>query len=91
VRDGCTHAFHVYSILHAKRDAVRAALQAVGIGCGVYYPTPAPLQPCYAHLGHKPGDFPVAERLSAESLALPMFPEISPAQIRTVAGLIERL
>ncbi len=88
VRGGCAHVYHIFAILHPKRDAVMEALKAAGVGCGVYYPTPVPLQPCYAHLGHKKGDFPVADRLSAESLALPMFPEITPAQIATVAKVI---
>ena len=46
---------------------------------------PAPYQECYRSLGYKRGDFPVSERLSAQSLALPMFPEITPRQIQAVA------
>ena len=84
-RPGCAHAWHLYSILHPDREAIRARLQAAGIACGVYYALPVPYQECYRALGHTPGDFPVAERLCAWNLALPIFPEITPAQIRAVA------
>ncbi|HXX94087.1 MAG TPA: DegT/DnrJ/EryC1/StrS family aminotransferase, partial [Planctomycetota bacterium] len=84
-RPGCGHAWHLYSILHPEREAIRERLQKSRIACGVYYPSPAPLQECYRSLGHRPGDFPVAERLSARNLALPIFPEITPTQIRAVA------
>jgi dTDP-4-amino-4,6-dideoxygalactose transaminase len=84
-RPGCLPAWHLYSVLHPEREAVRARLQAAGIACGVYYSRPAALQDCYRSLGHRPGDFPVAERLSARNLALPIFPEITPAQVRAVA------
>ena len=84
-RPGSGHVYHLYSILHSGRDALRERLQAAGIGCGVYYALPAAYQECYRHLGHKSGDFPVAEGLCARYLALPMFPDITPAQIRAVA------
>jgi dTDP-4-amino-4,6-dideoxygalactose transaminase len=88
VEPGCEHVYHVYAIRHARRDAIARALEAAGIGHGVYYPTPVPLQPAYRELGAKPGDFPVAERLSRDSIALPMFPELSRAQIAEVARVV---
>jgi dTDP-4-amino-4,6-dideoxygalactose transaminase len=84
-RPGCGHVYHLYSILHPRREAIRANLQAAGVACGVYYEKPAALQECYRGLGHAAGEFPVAERLCATNLALPLFPEITPAQIRAVA------
>jgi dTDP-4-amino-4,6-dideoxygalactose transaminase len=86
VRRGCRHVFHVYSVLHPERDALRNRLRAAGIGHAVYYETPLHLQPCYRGLGHRKGDFPVAERLSERIVALPMFPEISSGQVRAVCS-----
>ena len=84
-RPGCGHAYHLYSILHERREEIRERLGAAGGACGVYYSLPAAYQECYRALGHAPGDFPVAERLCARNLALPIFPEITPAQIGAVA------
>jgi len=64
----------------ALRDAVRERLAEAGVESGIHYPVPLHLQPAYAHLGHRPGDFPVAERLAAEILSLPMFPEVTEEQ-----------
>ena len=85
-RSGATHVYHVYCILHPERDALRARLSAAGIGTGVYYPQPVPYLDCYRFRGYRHDDFPVAERLSRECLALPMFPELTPTQIRAVAS-----
>jgi dTDP-4-amino-4,6-dideoxygalactose transaminase len=73
--------YHLYVVRLDDRDAVRAKLDAAGIGTGVHYPVPIHLQPAYAHLGYKQGAFPVAERLAKHGLSLPMFPEITPEQI----------
>lgn len=88
VRRDCSHVYHVFSIRHPRRDAMQRALESAGIGCGVYYPTPVPLQPCYRELGARPGEFPVAEQLARDSLALPMFAELTPAQIADVARVV---
>ena len=88
VVDGRRHVYHVYAILLREREAVRARLHQVGIATGVHYPTPVHLQPAYADLGYRAGDFPVAERVAAHTLSLPMFPELSEAQIGQV---VERL
>ena len=61
-----------------------------GIGNAVHYPLPLHLQKAYAHLGHKPGDFPVAEKAAREVLSLPMFPELTDAQIGRVAGVVKQ-
>jgi dTDP-4-amino-4,6-dideoxygalactose transaminase len=82
------HIHHLYVVRVTNRDAVLARLNADGIGAGVHYPVPIHLQGAFAHLGHRRGDFPVAERAAAEILSLPMFPEITPAQQeRVVASL----
>jgi dTDP-4-amino-4,6-dideoxygalactose transaminase len=83
--DDAIPVFHLYVVRllgrdAAFRDAVRERLAAAGVESGIHYPVPLHLQPAYAHLGHRPGDFPVAERLAAEILSLPMFPEITEEQ-----------
>jgi dTDP-4-amino-4,6-dideoxygalactose transaminase len=75
------HVYHVYAIRVPDRDDVMRQLEARGIGCGVHYPVPVHLQQAYASLGHQPGAFPVSEQLAKEFLSLPMFPELSEAQI----------
>ncbi len=72
----------------AFRDIVRERLAAAGVESGIHYPVPLHLQPAYAHLGYRPGDFPVAERLAAEILSLPMFPEITEEQQDHVASTL---
>ena len=84
------HIYNQYSILIAdgKRDAVKAALAEKGIGCAVYYPVSLHQQPCFAELGYKTGDMPVAEKLSGEILALPIFPETTSSQREEVVEAI---
>jgi dTDP-4-amino-4,6-dideoxygalactose transaminase len=91
-RQGYVHVFNQYVIRvpAAVRDPLRDDLTARKIGTEIYYPVPLHLQPCFAQLGHKPGDFPVAERAAQESLALPMYPELSDEQVRYVVGSIHR-
>lgn len=78
------HVFHQYVIRAQRRDELRKFLSERNIGSEVYYPLPLHLQPVFSYLGLKPGDLPVAERAAQEVLALPMFPELTEAEIRWV-------
>jgi dTDP-4-amino-4,6-dideoxygalactose transaminase len=82
------HVYHQYTIRVEKRDALRQALHEQRIGSAIYYPVPLHLQPLYASLGHKRGDFPHAERAAEEVLALPMYPELRAEQIARVTETI---
>ena len=82
--------WHLYVVRVPRRDAVLARLNAGGIGAAIHYPTPIHLQGAFRQLGHRPGDFPVAERAAGEILSLPLYPEISPEQQRRVAGALEQ-
>ncbi len=73
--------WHVYPVFHPRRDELRAALDQRGIGTGVHYPTPVHLQPAYAHLGVAKGALPVSERLASTEVSLPMFAEMTDAQV----------
>jgi dTDP-4-amino-4,6-dideoxygalactose transaminase len=85
---GTRHVFHVYAVRVARRDLTAKALQAAGISTGIHYPIPIHLQEAHSDLGYRRGDFPVAEALSAEELSLPVFPELTGAQIETIAGIV---
>jgi dTDP-4-amino-4,6-dideoxygalactose transaminase len=79
------HVWHVYALRASRRDALIEALAQVGIHCGIHYPIPVHLQEAYRSLGLDRGAFPVAEQCADEFISLPMFPELSPAQVEAVA------
>jgi dTDP-4-amino-4,6-dideoxygalactose transaminase len=90
--EGFEHVYHQYTIRIEKRDELQRHLANRNIGSTVYYPHPLHLQPLYASLGHKAGDFPHAERAAQEVLSLPMFPELRKEQIvRVVEAVAEFL
>ena len=82
------HVFHQYTIRSDRRDALAARLKERGIGCAVYYPKPLHLQPCFAPLGYRVGQFPQAERAAAEVLSLPVYPELTADQRDAVVAAI---
>lgn len=82
------HIFNQYVIRSSSRDQLQAFLQEKGIGCEIYYPVPMHLQDCFAYLGCKTGDFPESERAAKESLAIPVYPELSDEQARMVVDTI---
>lgn len=84
------HVYYMYTILAPRRDELQAYLTEHGIGCMPVYPLEVQLQPAYAHLGHVKGDFPVADSQVDQILCLPMFPELSDAEVREVAGTVKR-
>jgi dTDP-4-amino-4,6-dideoxygalactose transaminase len=86
--EGLEHVYHQYTIRTEQRDALQQHLAGRKIGSTVYYPYPLHLQPLYASLGHKAGDFPHAERAAKEVLSLPMYPELQRDQIARVVEAI---
>jgi dTDP-4-amino-4,6-dideoxygalactose transaminase len=87
---GSSPVYHlmVVRVAAARRDAIREALGKAGIATAIHYPRPIHLQRAYAHLGQGPGSCPIAERAAAEMISLPMYPDLTEAQVdRVVAAL----
>jgi dTDP-4-amino-4,6-dideoxygalactose transaminase len=85
---GAESVYHLYVVRHPRRDKLRDHLQARGVGTALHYPLPLHQQKCFAGLGHKTGDFPVSERAAAGCISLPIYPELSDAQVEYVAAMI---
>jgi dTDP-4-amino-4,6-dideoxygalactose transaminase len=81
--------WHLYVVRHPRRDELRAFLEKQGVSAALHYPLPLHLQKCYASLGYKAGDFPVAEAAARECLSLPIYPELSDAQVDYTAEQIK--
>lgn len=93
VAPGHDPVWHVYcvEVQSGSRDWLKDAMNEKGIAVGVHYPTPVPFQPAYAYLGHRPGDFPVAERIMKNCMSLPMYPELTPDQLKAVCDTLKEL
>jgi dTDP-4-amino-4,6-dideoxygalactose transaminase len=72
----------------ARRDAIRTAMADAGVATAVHYPTPMHLQRAFAQLGQGPGNCPIAERSVNEMISLPMFPDMTPAQVDRVVDVL---
>ena len=82
------HVYHVYPVLTSRRKELIDALDARGVQTGIHYPVPVHLLPAYSDLNYKPGDFSRAERIASQEVSLPMFPEMTPAQINEVSEAV---
>jgi dTDP-4-amino-4,6-dideoxygalactose transaminase len=83
--------YHLFAIRVAERDTVAERLKAKGIQAIIHYPIPLHIQPAYAYLGYKQGDLPISEAVAAQELSLPMYPELTDAQMQTVAGALKEI
>ena len=83
------HIFNQYVIRVPRRDELQVFLKEKSVGTEVYYPLPLHLQECFAYLGHRSGDLPESERAAKETLAIPVYPELSDDQARYVVDSIE--
>src|SRR5215212_7470363 len=86
--DYAEHVYHLFVVQTDARDGLQRYLSAAGVQTGIHYPVPVHLQPAYAALGHKEGDFPVAESQARASLSLPMFAELTEGQVSYVAEAV---
>jgi dTDP-4-amino-4,6-dideoxygalactose transaminase len=85
---GGRHVYHVYAVLTPHRGEITESLSSQGVQTGIHYPFPIHLLPAHADLGYKTGDFPVSERVAAQELSLPMYPEMTDAHIDAVGQAI---
>lgn len=85
------HVYHLYMIQCEQRDRLRSELAERGVETGLHYPTPVHLEEAYRSLGHKPGAFPVSERLARQSLSLPIYPELAAEAADYIAACIRDL
>ncbi len=82
--------YHQFTVRHPRRDDLREHLTENGVGTDTIYPYPLHLQPCYAHLGYQPGSLPFAEACARTVLSLPIFPELTEAEIDHVIASVNR-
>ncbi|NJC95735.1 MAG: transcriptional regulator [Anaerolineales bacterium] len=85
------HVYHLYTVRFAERDRVQSGLKSNGIASEVYYPQPLHLTDPCRQFGYQPGDFPAAEQASRQVLSLPLYPEMSEAQLDSVTDHIQRI
>jgi len=80
--------FNQYTLRVDHRDALQACLKAKEIGSAIYYPLPLHLQPCFEYLGYREGTCPESERAAREVISLPIYPELTRAQLDEVVATI---
>jgi dTDP-4-amino-4,6-dideoxygalactose transaminase len=85
---GVRHVYHVYAILAEKRDQLQQYLEGRGVQTNIHYPIPVHLQKAYADLGYKAGDFPATEKACDRLLSLPLYPEMTEAQVDEVVQAV---
>ena len=85
-----SHVYHLYVIQQPHRDTLMSYLRARGVSANLHYPVPVHLQPCYEHLGIRRDSLPVTESLAKLVLSLPMYPEITEAQVQYVCAQIQQ-
>jgi dTDP-4-amino-4,6-dideoxygalactose transaminase len=85
---GSDTVYYTYVIEAERRDELVAFLRERGIGTETYYPLPLHRQPCFGYLGHRPGDFPVAERACQRTVALPLYPDLADDQVDEVCAAV---
>jgi dTDP-4-amino-4,6-dideoxygalactose transaminase len=88
VPDGRTHVYHLYVIRHPRRDDIAAACKERQVDCAAYYTTPMHLQPVFAGMDYKLGDFPNTDAAAATNLALPMHPNLTEKQVQEVCAAV---
>jgi len=90
IAEGNQTIYNQYVIRAKDRDELQKYLASAGVGCAVYYPLCLHEQKCFDYLGHRKGDFPVAEQAAQEVLALPIYPELEEKQLTHVVETIQR-
>ena len=91
-RPDTTHVFHLYVTRSARRDDVQATLKAAGIGTGIHYPVPVHRQPAYAdRIALGPGQCPETDAAAREILSLPIYPELTDAEVATICAALKTL
>jgi dTDP-4-amino-4,6-dideoxygalactose transaminase len=84
----CRHIYSLYTICSDRREAIRNGLEEAGVETAIHYPIPVHLQKAYAALGYGPGAFPVSEKIASEILSLPIYPELTDAQVEKICSSI---